>query len=103
MRSHDEIYLFLADVPYVTALFWAAATEQWRVRRRILLFLTRLHRVHPILMGRDLVELGYPRGPIIGKILDELLRARLRGEVETREDEIKWVKKRYPLYALKKG
>ncbi|MGB4300780.1 MAG: CBS domain-containing protein [Acetomicrobium sp.] len=103
MRSHDEIYLFLADVPYVTALFWAAATEQWRVRRRILLFLTRLHRVHPILMGRDLVELGYPKGPIIGKILDELLRARLRGEVETREDEIKWVKKRYPLYALKKG
>ena len=56
-----------------------------------------------ILMGRDLVELGYPKGPIIGKILDELLRARLRGEVETREDEIKWVKKRYPLYALKKG
>ena len=59
MRSHDEIYLFLADVPYVTALFWAAATEQWRVRRRILLFLTRLHRVHPILMGRDLVAVSY--------------------------------------------
>ncbi len=103
IRSHEEIYFFLEDVPYVTALFWAAATEQWRVRRRILLFLTRLHRIHPILMGRDLIELGYPKGALIGKILDELLRARLRGEVETREDEIRWIKKHYPLYVLKKG
>jgi tRNA nucleotidyltransferase (CCA-adding enzyme) len=31
------------------------------------------------------------------------LRARLRGEVETREDEIRWIKKHYPLYVLKKG
>ena len=103
MRSYEEIYLFLRDAPYVTALFWAAATQQWRVRRRILLYLTRLHRVNPILMGRDLVELGYPKGPLIGKILEELLLARLRGEVETREDEIKWVKSNYPLYVLKKG
>ena len=68
-----------------------------------MLFLTRLHRIHPILMGRDLIELGYPKGALIGKILDELLRARLRGEVETREDEIRWIKKHYPLYVLKKG
>lgn len=90
-RSRSEIYAFLNDTHPVTALFWAAATVRWRVRRRILLFLTRLQRVEPMLVGRDLLDMGYHEGPAIGRMLSELRRARLDGDVETREDEIEWV------------
>jgi len=45
-------------------------------------------RTRPELTGRDLGKLfGLSPGPRMGRILAELLRARLDGEVKTREDE----------------
>jgi len=96
-KSPSEIVAFLRDVPNATTLSWAVATERWRVRRRILLYLTRLCRVRPMLTGRDLLDLGYRSGPHIGDILEGLLRARLEGDVETREEEIRWVLTQHPL------
>ena len=48
-----------------------------------------------MLVGRDLLEMGYQEGPLIGSILSRLQMARLDGEVETREDEIEWVRNNY--------
>jgi tRNA nucleotidyltransferase (CCA-adding enzyme) len=80
----------------VTALFWSAATERWRVRRRILLYLTRLHEVKPFLGGGDLLSMGYARGPRIGIILEELKMQRLDGLLKTREDEAEYVLTHFP-------
>ena len=66
------------------------------MRRRILLFLTRLQKVQPILVGRDLLEMEYQEGPLIGVILSSLQTARLDGDVETREDEIEWIREKFP-------
>jgi tRNA nucleotidyltransferase (CCA-adding enzyme) len=96
-KSPSEIVAFLRDVPNATTLCWAGATERWRVRRRILVYLPRLCRVRPMLTGRDLLDLGYRSGPHIGDILEGLLRARLEGDVETREEEIRWVLTQHPL------
>jgi len=96
-KRPSHIFLFLKEFNPVTAFFWAAATERWRVRRRILLFLTRLQKVQPMLVGRDLLEMGYHEGPRIGVMLSGLLMARLDGEVETREDEIEWLQKNHPV------
>lgn len=90
-KKPSHIFLFLNEYNPVTAFFWAAATERWRVRRRILLYLTRLQKVEPMLTGRDLIGMGYHEGPMIGKILSGLKTARLDGEVETREDELMWI------------
>ena len=43
--------------------------------------------VRPLLTGRDLVRLGVPQGPRVGKLLEELLEARLEGHLHTRDDE----------------
>ena len=43
--------------------------------------------VAPLLRGTDLLELGVPAGPAVGKALRALRRARLDGETMTREDE----------------
>lgn len=94
--SNSEIVACLREVNPVTALFWSAATERWRVRRRILLYLTRLHEVKPFLGGADLLSMGYSRGPLIGIILEELKMQRLDGLLKTREDEADYVVTRFP-------
>ncbi|HRV70771.1 MAG TPA: CBS domain-containing protein [Thermovirgaceae bacterium] len=94
-KKPSHIMMFLQEYSPVTAIFWAAATGRWRVRRRILLYLTRLQKVEPMLSGRDVLEMGYHEGPLVGVILSNLKMARLDGEVESREDEIEWIKENY--------
>jgi tRNA nucleotidyltransferase (CCA-adding enzyme) len=88
---HSFIYELLSEEELLASLFWASATIRWRVRRRLLLYLTRLHKTCPMLGGKDIMDLGITRGRFIGSLLRGLLLARLDGEVETREDEIAWV------------
>lgn len=49
----------------------------------------------PLLSGRDLLTLGYPEGPVIGKILREIEELRLEGALKTRDDALTWVKEHY--------
>ena len=55
-------------------------------------FTRRLADIRSLLNGDDLLELGVEPGPQVGRVLAELLQARLDGEVETREDEIEAVR-----------
>ena len=97
-KKPSHIFMFLSGYSPVTAFFWAAATERWRVRRRILLYLTRLQKVESMLSGRDLLEMGFREGPLIGEILSGLKMARLDGDVETREDEQEWILGKFSVY-----
>lgn len=58
-----------------------------RARRRIKWFLGHARAVRPLLSGDDVVSLGVPRGPEVGKCLAALRRVRLDGAVRTRLDE----------------
>ena len=68
------------------------ATEHEVARTRATDYLTRLSDVHPELTGKDLINLGVPRGPKIGQVLNRLLDARLDGLTSSREDEAALVK-----------
>lgn len=48
----------------------------------------------PLLMGRDLIELGMKPGPEMGAILKELADLQLEGSLKTREDAIKLLHER---------
>ncbi|MDD4020483.1 CBS domain-containing protein [Aminivibrio sp.] len=93
---NSRIYCYLRDFDPAASLFWSAATERWRVRRRILLYLTKLHKMTPRLRGRDLLDLGYSATPRIGVILDKLKLLCLDGELAGREDEIDFVTNQFP-------
>ena len=60
-----------------------------RVRR----YLDELRHVRPLLDGNDLLALGVGRGPEVGALLRALRRARLDGEVRTREDEVAYLRR----------
>jgi tRNA nucleotidyltransferase/poly(A) polymerase len=50
----------------------------------------------PLLMGRDLLELGHSPGPRLGEILAEVRRRQIAGELRDREEALRFVEKLYP-------
>ena len=76
----------------------AQVTPKDLVESRVSKFLNELRSVSPQLDGTDLMALGAPSGPELGRIIDELFDARLDGRVATVEDE-----RRFVMEALVRG
>jgi tRNA nucleotidyltransferase (CCA-adding enzyme) len=45
--------------------------------------------------GDDLIKLGFSPGPTFQKILENLKKARLTEEIQTKNDEIEWIQKKF--------
>ena len=69
------------------------ATGSAIIRGRLDLFIDSLSKVKPLLNGRDLQALGVPVGPRVGRALEALKRARLDGELATKEEEAAFVRR----------
>ncbi len=89
--KRSEIYELLHTLSTETILFMMAKTTQNETRRFISLYFTQLKDTKPLLKGSDLIEMGIKPGPVIKKILNELLIARLDEKVITREDELRYI------------
>ncbi len=46
----------------------------------------------PLLLGRDLIQLGVPPGDTMGRLLDQLRHHHREGQLDSREDALAWVK-----------
>ncbi len=62
------------------------------LRRSIKIFFEELKDVKPTLRGTDVIALGVPKGPSVGKVLDSLRDALLDGKISNPEDERRFVK-----------
>lgn len=51
----------------------------------------------PLINGYDLIDMGYPRGPLYSRILDSLEEAQLEGIVNNKEEAKSFIQKRFPL------
>ena len=51
----------------------------------------------PLVRGRDLLALGYPRGPLYAEILHAVEERQLEGELTTPAAALTWVQRVYPL------
>jgi tRNA nucleotidyltransferase (CCA-adding enzyme) len=92
----SQVYFLLKALPVEILLYGMARTEHEATRRVISRFITHLRQVDCFLGGRDLQALGLAPGPVYRQIFDQLVTARLEGKVTTREDELRFVKKRFP-------
>jgi len=50
----------------------------------------------PLVRGRDLLAIGYPRGPLYAEILREVETKQLDGELTSLEEALAWVERNYP-------
>jgi tRNA nucleotidyltransferase (CCA-adding enzyme) len=85
----SDIYRLLTEYEPLAVQANAIATEFPNVRRSLQLFLTKLRYVRTALDGEELRALGIPPGPEMGRILRILHKARLDGQVRTKDDERK--------------
>jgi tRNA nucleotidyltransferase (CCA-adding enzyme) len=82
---HSAVHALLrCEPPETLALALAIGAPAGPVLR----FLANLRSVHLDITGDDLIEAGVPRGPAIGRALDEVLRMKLDGELSGREAEL---------------
>ncbi|KPJ97926.1 MAG: prohead protease [Desulfobacterales bacterium SG8_35] len=93
----SEIYWLLQERSHESLLYLIAMARKKTAKKAVSHFVTHLRHYKTAIKGADLKKMGYRSGPIYKTILNHLLEAKLDGEVETRADEIKFIKKNYPL------
>ncbi len=91
----SRVYRWLADTPVEVVLGLMAVVVRPELRKAIGDFLSAKDRVRPFLRGDDLRALGIRPGPVYRDILNSLLYARLDGHVQSRDDELRFVRRRF--------
>lgn len=89
----SQVYGFFRGYGRASVQAFGIAADSETARSRATEYLDRLAHVRPDLSGKDLMSLGVPRGPQVGKLLNRLLDARLDGIATSREDEAEEVKR----------
>ncbi len=96
-KEAGAIYRVLSPIDTETLLFLMGFIKDQEAKKAISLHVTYLRRVKSHLDGNDLKKLGYPPGPAFRRILDRLLLERLDNTLDSREDEIAFLKRHYPI------
>jgi tRNA nucleotidyltransferase (CCA-adding enzyme) len=89
------MHRWLAEVSVEVILALMAVVGRPELRKAIGDFLTAKERVRPFLGGDDLRALGIQPGPVYRDILNSILYARLDGHVQSRDDELRFVRRRF--------
>ncbi|MFA9462272.1 CBS domain-containing protein [Thiohalorhabdus methylotrophus] len=89
VRGEDPAGVFehLERISLEIVLALMAVTGHAGVREAISHYIQHLRGIRGALSGSDLIELGVPQGPEVGRWLERLVRARVRGEVNSAEEE----------------
>jgi tRNA nucleotidyltransferase (CCA-adding enzyme) len=82
-----ETYRLLSGLSDETLLGLMAKSKGESVKRQVSAFLTTYQHIKSVVTGVDLKAMGLKPGPQFKKILDQLLDARLNGEVKTESEE----------------
>ncbi|MFQ5479898.1 MAG: CBS domain-containing protein [Thermodesulfobacteriota bacterium] len=89
--SNSELYSLLAPLPIEGILYMMAKTEEEDTKKALSTYITRLRGVTTELTGRDLMALGVPEGPQIGRTLLSILLLKLDGKISGKDEEIAFV------------
>jgi tRNA nucleotidyltransferase (CCA-adding enzyme) len=97
IREEDNysMYKLLSPLPPEILLWSMARAKNERVKKFISTFFTKLRGTEVRLKGKDLIRLGFKPGPVFKEIFEEILAAKLQGEILTREDEIRFVNRKF--------
>lgn len=93
LRLPSAIYRLLQPYPArVLAVAWVASEDK-RLRERLLRYQTEWRLVETCITGKDLKAMGMTPGPLFGRLLAALHASRLDGKVRSRQEEEALLKK----------
>ncbi|MCH7972048.1 MAG: CCA tRNA nucleotidyltransferase [Chloroflexi bacterium] len=92
----SEIAEILDAIPLPSIRAYIAAGPPLPRRDRMADYMDRIRFEKPEITGDDLIAAGIPEGPVIGQLIDLVKRARLDGQVNTKQEELKLAKSRLP-------
>jgi len=88
----SELNRSLEDFEIRTISVVARITENPEVAGNLGRFLEEYGNIRPVLNGNDLLELGVPSGPAVGRALASLRDLRIDRKIHTEEEEREWVR-----------
>ena len=88
-----EIYLFLKGYPQVTVISNMIAVDSEQIKERIRAYLSSYKNIKISLNGDDLTRFGVKNKVEIKRILENILKERLNGNIKSKEDEVLYVHK----------
>ncbi len=86
-----HVYRMLKGLPEELLVLIIAVANTGKVRRVVNKYFSEWRKVKIKLSGDDLLKLGLKPGPRFGKILEEVLYAKLNGRLKTKRDEVAYV------------
>jgi len=89
----SQLYSILHHIPVEGVLFMMARSRKEHIRRNISQYLARLRYIKVDVTGKDLMDMGIEPGPVFTVILDKLIAAKIDGQLETREEQLKMAKR----------
>lgn len=90
----SEIHARVAGLHDAAVASYAAYVDDRAVAAMLDRYQRAMAGLRPALTGDDLLALGMAQGPAVGRLLGELLRLRLDGELGTREEELEYARGR---------
>lgn len=94
---NSTLYQKLSGIKTELILYMMVVASSEAVTRAISRYMTQLRFVTIATRGKDLKKMGLAAGPIYRKIFDAVRDAKLNGQIETFDDEIEFVKKKFNL------
>ncbi len=88
-----ELYKSLKGLQIETLIFYYNDCNHSFVRHYILYFLLKLKHIAIELSGKELKEWGIKPGPIYTRVLEEVLRAKVKGYIYSRQEETDYAHK----------
>lgn len=88
----SELTKIVQTLPGEAYPLFLALLEDKNAIRRFRMVIESVHKNKPTVNGKDIREMGYQPGPMYRKALDAVWRARLDGLVQTREEELEYVR-----------
>jgi len=92
----SEVYRLLHGLSIEGLLYLMSTVDNQAGKQVVSFYVTKLRLIKPSINGNDLREMGYKPGPKFGRMLSQLLEARLDGVLKSRQDEEEFLRRHYP-------
>jgi len=92
----ETIYNLFSNFSVEAIIYFLAMASTDRANRYANIYFTQYYgRAELSLTGDDLVEMGMKPGPVFQSVFKALREAHVKGAIETREEEVAWVRKEF--------